>query len=70
VKEKKQEIPPTVEAKADPVVQIGKIEVVVQDMSEGPMVFGKSAAPPVLEPVMANDHEAGSSKTKVVDKYH
>ena len=32
------------------------------------MVFGKSATSSAEEPVMANDHEAGSSK--MADKYH
>jgi hypothetical protein len=73
VKEKKQEVQPTSDPekpKANDVVQIGDIKVVVQDKGKGPMVFGKSATPPVEEPVMANDHEAWSSKTKVADKYH
>ena len=71
VKEKKQEVQPTVDLekpKADAVVQIGNIKVVVQDKGKEPMVFGKSASSPVQKPVMANDHEAGSNKA--ADKYH
>ena len=71
MKEKKQEVPPTADPekpKADAVVHIGDIKVVVQDKSKEPMVFGKSATSPAQDPVMANDHEASSSK--VADKYH
>ena len=71
VKEKKQEVPPAADPekpKADAVVQIGDIKVVVQEKGKEPMVFGKSATSPAQDPVMANDHEASSSK--VADKYH
>ena len=71
VKEKKPEVQPTADTektKADPVVQIGDIKMVVQDKGKGSLVFGKSATSPIQKPFMANDHEAGSSKA--VDKYH
>ena len=71
VKEKKLEVQSTADSekiRADPVVQIGDIKVVVQDMGKEPMVFGKSGTFPAQDPVMANDHEASSSK--VADKYH
>jgi len=64
VKEKKPEVRPTADpekAKADPVVQ---------NKGKGPMMFGKSAFSPVQKPIMANDHEVGSNKTKAADKYH
>ena len=57
--------------KADTVVQIGEIKVVVQDKGKEPMVIDKSATssvPPVQKPFTANNHEASGSK--VVDKYH
>ena len=71
MKEKKSEVQPeaTLEkTKVDIVVQIGELKVVVQDKGKEPMVFGKSATSPIQKPIMANDHEAGSSKA--VDKYH
>ena len=71
VKEKKKEVPPAADPekpKADADVQIGNIKVVVQEKGKEPMVFGKSATSPAQDPVMANDHEASSSK--VADKYH
>ena len=49
VKEKKPEVQPTADiekTKADPVVQIGDIKMVVQDKGKGPLVFGKSATSP------------------------
>ena len=58
-------------AKADTVVQISEIKVVVQDKGKEPMVIDKSAtssAPPVQKPFTDNNHEAGGSK--VADKYH
>ena len=58
-------------AKADIVVQIGEIKVVVQDKGKEPMVIDKSATsstPPVQKPFTANNHETGGSK--VADKYH
>ena len=74
VKERKQEVQPDAtpeKAKANTVVQIGKIKVVVQDKGKEPMVIDKSAtssAPPVRKPFTANNHEASGSK--VADKYH
>jgi len=74
VKEKKLEVQSEAtpeKAKADTVVQIGEIKVVVQDKGKEPMVIDKSAtssAPPVQKPFTANNHEAGGSK--VADKYH
>jgi hypothetical protein len=71
VKEKKPEVQPTADpekTQADPVIQISDIKVVVQDKGKKPMVFSKSATSLAEEPVMANDHEAGSSK--MADKYH
>ena len=71
MKEKKSEVQPSAtpeKTKADTVVQIGEIKVVVQDKGKEPMMFGKSATPPTQEPFTANNHEAGSSK--VADKYH
>ena len=58
-------------AKADTIVQISEIKVVVQDKGKEPMVIDKSAtssAPPVQKPFTANNYEAGGSK--VADKYH
>ena len=57
--------------KADTVVQIGEIKVVVQDKGKEPMVIDKSAtssAPPVQKSFTANNHKASGSK--VADKYH
>jgi len=72
VKEKKEEVQPkeadSEKAKADDAVQIGEDKVVVQDKGKGPMAFGKSVNSPAQKSVMANDHEASSSK--VADKYH
>jgi len=74
MKEKKLEVQSEAtpeKAKADTVVQIGEIKVVVQDKGKEPMVIDKSAtssAPPVQKPFTANNHEAGGSK--VADKYH
>ena len=58
-------------AKADTVVQIGEIKVVVQDKGKEQMVIDKSATssvPPVQKHFTANNYEAGGSK--VADKYH
>ena len=55
-------------AKADDVVQIGEVKVVVQDVSKRPMVFGKSVKSFVQKSLMANDHEASSSGA--ASKYH
>jgi len=66
VKEKKEEVQPTIDpekAKADDVVQIGNIKVVVNDAGTRPMVFGKSVNPSIQRPIMANDHEASSSNS-------
>ena len=54
--------------KADDVVQIGEVKVVVQDKGKGPMLFGKSVNSPTQKSAMANDHKASSSKG--ADKYH
>ena len=54
--------------KADDVVQISDVKVVVQDTGKRLMVFGKSVVPFVQKPVMANDHEASSRS--VAHKYH
>ena len=57
--------------KADTVIQIGEIKVVVQDKGKEPMVIDKSAtssALPIQKPFTANNHEASGSK--VADKYH
>ena len=74
MKEKEPEVQPTAtseKAKANIVVQIREIKVVVQDKGKEPMVIDKSATssvPPVQKPFTANNHEASGSK--VVDKYH
>ena len=74
VKEKKSEVQPGAtpeKAKADTIVQIGEIKVVVQDKGKEPMMIDKSAtssAPPVQKPFTANNHEASGSK--VANKYH
>ena len=71
IKEKKEEQKPV----ADPekpktdVVQIGEIKVPIKDTSKKPMDIEKSVEVPSQKPVMANDHEAGSSKG-AADKYH
>ena len=57
--------------KADTVVQIGEIKVVVQDKGKESMVIDESAAssvPPIQKPFTANNHETSGSK--VADKYH
>jgi len=71
VKERRPEVQPVEETekpKADPVVQIGDIKVVMQDKGKEPMVFGKSVNSLAQQPAMANDHEASGSK--VANKYH
>ena len=73
MKEKKLEVQSEAtpeKAKADTVVQIREIKVVVQDKGKEPMVIDKSAtsSTPVQQPFTANNHEAGGSK--VADKYH
>ena len=72
MKAKKSEVQSGVtpeKAKANTVVQIGEIKVVVQDKGKEPMVIDKSAtssAPPVQKPFTANNHEVSGSK--VADK--
>ena len=62
----------TVEAdkpKADAIVQISDVKVVVNDdVGKRPMVFEKSVNTPIQRPIMAHDHEANSSSA--LDKYH
>ena len=71
IKEKKEEQKPV----ADPekpktdVVQIGEIKVPIKDTGKKPMDIEKSVEVPSQKPVMANDHEAGSSKS-AADNYH
>ena len=55
-------------SKAD-VIQIGEIKVPIKDTGKKPMDIEESADVPSQKPVMANDHEAGSSKS-TADKYH
>ena len=64
VKEKKEEQKLVVDPeklKTNSVIQVGEIEE--------PMVIEKSVDVPSQKPVMANDHEVGSSKS-AADKYH
>src|SRR6185437_4415594 len=66
VKEKKEELQPTIDpekTKADDVLHIGNIKVVVNDAGTRPMVFGKSVNPSIQRPIMANDREASSSSS-------
>ena len=70
VKEKKEKVQPTIDpekAKADDVVQISNIKVVVNDAGTRPMVFGKSVNPPIQRLIMDNDHEDSSSNS--ISKY-
>ena len=70
VKEKKEEVQPTIDpekTKADDVLHIGNIKVVVNDVGTRPMIFGKSVNPPVQRPIMDNDHEDSSSNS--ISKY-
>ena len=72
VKEKKEEQKPVVDPgkpKADAIVQIGEIKVPIKDAGKEPMDIEKSVDVPSQKPVMANDHEANSSKS-AADKYH
>ena len=55
--------------KADAVVKIGEIKVPIKDAGKEPMEIEKSVDVPSPKPVMANDHEAGSSK-RAADNYH
>ena len=45
------------------------IKVPIKDTGKKPMDIEKSVEVPSQNPVMANDHEAGSSKS-IADKYH
>ena len=70
VKEKKEEVQPTIDpekTKADDVLHIGNIKVVVNDAGTRPMVFGKLVNPPIQRPIMDNDHEDSSSNS--ISKY-
>jgi len=55
-------------SKAD-VIQIGEIKVPIKDTGKKPMYIEESADVPSQKPVIANDHEAGRSKS-AVDMYH
>ena len=71
-KEKKEEqklVANLEKPKVDAVVQIGEMKVPIKDASKGPLDIEKSVDSPVQKPVMANDHEVGSSKS-TADKYH
>ena len=68
VKEKKQTSDDSEKPKADTVVKIGKIKMVVQDKGKEPMVIDESATSSAPEPFTANNHEVGSSK--VPNKYY
>ena len=71
IKEKKEEQKPA----ADPekpktdVVQIGEVKVPIKDTGKKSMDIEKSVEIPSQKQVMANGHEAGSSK-RAADKYH
>ena len=65
-KENKKEVQSTTDSekiKADAVMQIGNIKVVVTESGTRPMVLGKSVDTSVQRPIMADDHEASSSTT-------
>ena len=71
IKEKKEEQKPIADpkkSKAD-VVQIGEIKVLIKDTGKKLMDIEESADVPSQKPVIANDHEAGCSKS-TADKYH
>ena len=51
------------------MVQIGEIKVPIKDAGKESMKIEKSVDVPSQKPVMANDHEASSSKS-TADKYH
>ena len=55
--------------KTDSAIQIGEIKVPIKDTGKKPMDIEKSVDVPSQKPVMANDHEAGSSRS-TADKYH
>ena len=70
IKEKKEDqksVADPEKPKAD-VVQIGEIKVPIKDTGKKPMDIEESADVPSQKPVIANDHEAGSSKS-TADKY-
>ena len=72
IKERKEEqklVADSEKLKADFVVQIGEIKVPIRDTGKRPMDVDTSVDVPSQKPVMANDHEAGSSKG-AADKYH
>ena len=72
VKEKKGEQKPMADPenfKTDVVVQIGEIKVPIKDTGKKSMDIDTSVDVPSQKPIMANDHEAGSSKS-AADKYH
>ena len=71
IKEKKEEQKLVVDPekpKTD-AIQIGEIKVPIKDMGKKLIVIEKSVEVPSQNPVMANDLEAGSSKS-ATDKYH
>ena len=68
-KEEQKLVADSEKLKADFVVQIGEIEVPIKDTGKKPMDIDASVDVPSQKPVMANDHEAGSSKS-AADKYH
>ena len=55
--------------KADVVIQIGETKVPIKDTGKKSMDIDTSVDVPSQKLVMANDHEAGSSKS-IADKYH
>ena len=72
VKEKREEqktVADSEKFRADVVVQIGEIKVPIKDTGKKSMDIDTSVDVPSQKPVMANDHEAGSSKS-TADKYH
>ena len=71
IKEKKEEqklIADPEKSKTD-VIQISEIKVPIKDTGKKPMDIEESVDVPSQKPVIANDHEAGSSKS-AADKYH
>ena len=71
IKQKKEEPKPVVDvdkSKTNTVVKIGEIKVAIKDADKEPKDIEKSVDVPVQKPAMANDHEAGSSKS-AADKY-
>jgi hypothetical protein len=55
--------------KADIVVQIGEFKMPIKDTGKKSMDIDTSVDVPSRKPIMANDHEAGSSKS-AANKYH